>query len=89
MAMTGAQLEAVGLSEQAREAVRAQIMSSELAPGEVQSIQSVAGALGVSTRVEGRSGQTSMRIIYPGATRCPKRHVPKGTKGTNGTCKWN
>jgi len=41
-------LRAVSLREQAREAVRAQIMSGELAPGEVQSIQSVAGVLGVS-----------------------------------------
>jgi len=48
MAVTGPQLKAVSLREQAREAVRAQIMSGELAPGEVQSIQSVAGVLGVS-----------------------------------------
>ena len=41
-------MRAVSLREQAREAVRAQIMSGELAPGEVQSIQSVAGVLGVS-----------------------------------------
>jgi DNA-binding GntR family transcriptional regulator len=41
-------LKAVSLREQAREAVRTQIVLGELAPGEVQSIQSVAGALGVS-----------------------------------------
>src|SRR5689334_5082543 len=48
MPVTRPQLKAVSLREQAREAVRAQIMSGELAPGEVQSIQSVAGVLGVS-----------------------------------------
>src|SRR5215470_5385241 len=48
MAVTGPQLKAVSLREQARDAVRAQIMSGELSPGEVQSIQSVACALGVS-----------------------------------------
>ena len=42
------QLKAVSLREQAREAIRTQIVVGELAPGEVQSIQSIAGALGVS-----------------------------------------
>jgi DNA-binding GntR family transcriptional regulator len=48
MAVTQPQLKAVSLREQAREAIRTQIVSGELAPGEVQSIQSVAGVLGVS-----------------------------------------
>jgi len=43
-----AQLKAVSLRDQAREAVRTQIVSGELAPGDVQSVQSVAAALGVS-----------------------------------------
>src|SRR5262245_34943391 len=48
MTVTQPQLRAVSLREQAREAVRTQIVLGELAPGEVRSIQSVAGALGVS-----------------------------------------
>jgi DNA-binding GntR family transcriptional regulator len=48
MAVAQSRLKAVSLREQAREAVRTQIVLGELAPGEVQSIQSVAGALGVS-----------------------------------------
>jgi len=43
MAVTGPQLKAVSLREQAREAVRAQIMSGELAPGEVQAKPAAAG----------------------------------------------
>jgi DNA-binding GntR family transcriptional regulator len=48
MAVVHPRLKAVSLREQAREAVRNQIVLGELAPGEVQSIQSVAGVLGVS-----------------------------------------
>lgn len=48
MADTQPHLKAVSLREQAREAVRTQIVVGKLAPGEVQSIQSVAVALGVS-----------------------------------------
>lgn len=48
MAASQPQLKAVSLREQAREAVRIQIVVGELAPGQVQSIQSVAATLGVS-----------------------------------------
>jgi DNA-binding GntR family transcriptional regulator len=48
MTVPQTRLKAVSLREQAREAVRTQIVLGELAPGDVQSIQSVAGALGVS-----------------------------------------